>query len=115
VAAAKGASAGEVESLQNEVERLKKQLAMSDATAAEFRVIFETTQADLNRLLDLIGKASPDVAPKLRKALAALIDNVDDKLAEWAPTMPKLWAPKLAEDDMDIPEDIDDQEDEDDE
>jgi hypothetical protein len=115
VKAAEAAGSGEADGLRAEVERLKKQLAMSDATAAEFRVIFETTQADLNRLLDLIGKASPDVAPKLRKALAALIDNVDDNLAGWAPTLPELHVPRLVEDDMDIPEDIDDQEDEEDE
>lgn len=105
VVTAKNAGLGEAESLQAEVERLRKQLAMSDVSTTEFKTVFNSVQTDINRLLGIIEKAPADVAPKLRRALDALLDGVSEKLdAE----KPKIYGPRLVEDDMEIPEDIDD-------
>lgn len=107
--AAKNAGAGESDSLRAEVERLRKQLAMSNASAAEFKVVFAGVQNDLNRLLKIIGEADPDVSTKLRKALEALLNGVDEQLE----TMSRRFVPRLVTDPDYIPEDIDEPEDED--
>ncbi|NCC85359.1 MAG: DUF3102 domain-containing protein, partial [Clostridia bacterium] len=101
--AAKAAGSGEAEGLRVEVERLKKQLSMSDTTTTEYKIVFNSVQRDLGRLLEIIGKAPADVAPKLRKALGALLKTVGDKLD----MQQRSFVPQLVTDPDYIPEDID--------
>ena len=57
---------------QQEVERLKKELAMADPVVAEFRGLFGQASELVAKLLDLADRAPEDKKQNLRDALAAL-------------------------------------------
>lgn len=72
--AARNANAVKAEA-REEVERLKLQLAQSDTTTVQFKVIFENVQEGMNDLMRLIRQAPEDTAGKLRKAAGMLLEQ----------------------------------------
>ncbi len=72
--AARNANAVKAEA-REEVERLKMQLAQSDTTTVQFKVIFENVQEGMNDLMRLIRQAPEDTAGKLRKAAGMLLEQ----------------------------------------
>ena len=56
-----------------EAERLKKELAMANPEATQFRLQFDELQALINSQLGIILKAAPEQAEKYRKAMTALL------------------------------------------
>ena len=47
---------------------------MSDVTVAQFKIVFDTVQGNLNDMLALIAKASGENQTKLRAAAEKLVD-----------------------------------------
>lgn len=54
--------------------RLCEVKEMSDVTVAQFKIIFDTVQGNLNDMLALIAKASGENQTKLRAAAEKLVD-----------------------------------------
>ena len=52
----------------------RRKLEMSDVTVAQFKIVFDTVQGNLNDMLALIAKASGENQTKLRAAAEKLID-----------------------------------------
>lgn len=77
--AARNANAVKAEA-REEVERLKLQLAQSDTTAVQFKVIFENVSDGMNEMLRLIRQADEPVAEKLRKAAHMLVEQFGEKV-----------------------------------
>ena len=78
--AARNANAVKAEA-REEVERLKLQLAQSDTTAVQFKVIFENVSDGMNEMLRLIRQADEPVAEKLRKAAHMLVEQFGEKMS----------------------------------
>ncbi len=78
--AARNANAVKAEA-REEVERLKLQLAQSDTTAVQFKVIFENVSDGMNEMLRLIRQADEPVAEKLRKAAHMLVEQFGEKVS----------------------------------
>ena len=67
--------------LEQEVEELKKKLAMSDAAVASFRVLFDQAQDVLNRLIGALGDVSDaETAGRLREAVTKLLAVYGEKV-----------------------------------
>lgn len=62
------------EEARAESERLRKELAMSDAAVTAFKVHFAAWQSSYQAMLDTIGKAGEETGGKLKAAIAAQIE-----------------------------------------
>ncbi len=68
--------------LEKEVERLRKELAMSDAAVASFRTLFDQTQGILSRLIEQLGKVTDgETREKLRQGAKKLLEVYGEKVA----------------------------------
>ena len=76
VEAAKASASGEAAKWQLEAEDLRKRLQMADPITAEFKGVFEQATAMVGKLLGLLKAAPAETAPNLRKALAALGEQI---------------------------------------
>ena len=66
--------AKERDGLKLELQEARRKLEMSDVTVAQFKIVFDTVQGNLNDMLALIAKASGENQAKLRAAAEKLID-----------------------------------------
>ena len=66
--------AKERDGLKLELQEARRKLEMSDVTVAQFKIVFDTVQGNLNDMLALIAKASGENQTKLRAAAEKLID-----------------------------------------
>lgn len=66
--------AKERDGLKLELQEARRKLAMSDVTVAQFKIVFDTVQGNLNDMLALIAKASGENQTKLRAAAEKLVD-----------------------------------------
>ena len=77
-ARAAGAAAADVakerDGLKLELQEARRKLEMSDVTVAQFKIVFDTVQGNLNDMLALIEKASGENQTKLRAAAEKLVD-----------------------------------------
>ncbi len=77
-----GLAALEKERLEGEVERLKKQIAMSDAAVAGFGVLFQQAKEIIEKMLAKIGEIEDaETAGRLRNAVLGLLDAAGKKVA----------------------------------
>ena len=60
--------------LKLELQEARRKLEMSDVTVAQFKIVFDTVQGNLNDMLALIAKASGENQTKLRAAAEKLVD-----------------------------------------
>ena len=70
---------------KEEVERLKKQLALSDAEVAVFNIHFSNVQESFNKLmasLDKVKQTDDETAGKLEKALRAVLQQCESRLGD---------------------------------
>lgn len=63
----------DAECARAEAERLRKELAMADPDATQFRLRFDELRTLISGQLETIGRAAPEQAGKYRKAMAALL------------------------------------------
>ena len=66
--------AKERDGLKLELQEARRKLEMSDVTVAQFKIVFDTVQGNLNDMLALIAKASGENQTKLRAAAEKLVD-----------------------------------------
>lgn len=66
--------AKERDGLKLELQEARRKLEMSDVTVAQFKIVFDTVQENLNDMLALIAKASGENQTKLRAAAEKLVD-----------------------------------------
>lgn len=66
--------AKERDGLKLELQEARRKLEMSDVTVAQFKIVFDTVQGNLNDMLALIAKASGESQAKLRAAAEKLVD-----------------------------------------
>ena len=66
--------AKERDGLKLELQEARRKLEMSDVTVAQFKIVFDTVQGNLNDMLALIAKASGENQAKLRAAAEKLVD-----------------------------------------
>ena len=66
--------AKERDGLKLELQEARRKLEMSDVTVAQFEIVFDTVQGNLNDMLALIAKASGEKQTKLRAAAEKLVD-----------------------------------------
>lgn len=66
--------AKERDGLKLELQEARRKLEMSDVTVAQFKIVFDTVQGNLNDMLALIAKASCENQAKLRAAAEKLVD-----------------------------------------
>lgn len=68
--------------LEKEVERLRKELAMSDAAVAAFRTLFDQAQGTLSRMIEQLGKVTDgETRDKLRQGTKKLLEVYGEKVA----------------------------------
>lgn len=79
--AAKAAGA-ETAALQAEVERLKKELQLTDAAVTTFRERFSTWQASYNSMIEALGGVEGETAGKLRGAVRAMLTRWEEALGD---------------------------------
>lgn len=79
--AAKAAGA-ETAELQAEVERLKKELQLTDAAVTTFRERFSTWQASYHTMLEALGGVEGETAGKLRGAVRAMLTRWEEALGD---------------------------------
>lgn len=58
----------------------RRKLEMSDVTVAQFKIVFDTVQGNLNDMLALIAKASGENQTKLRAAAEKLLEAFGEKV-----------------------------------
>lgn len=61
-----------IQEAETEIDKLRRELQMSDPVTAEFKGIFEQTSVMVAKLQTIIKSASPEAAPRLKAALSAL-------------------------------------------
>lgn len=67
--------------LEKEVERLRKELAMSDAAVASFRTLFDQAQGVLSRMIEQLGKVTDgETRDKLRQGAKKLLEVYGEKV-----------------------------------
>ena len=74
------AAEAETAALKHEIERLKKELAMSDAAVTTFRERFSTWQTAYNSMMDTLGSVDGETAEKLRGAVRAMLTRWEEAL-----------------------------------
>lgn len=68
----------EAEEAKGEIERLRKQLAMSDGSVATFKIHFESWQKAHAAMMEALGAVPAETADKLRAAINAAIKGWED-------------------------------------
>ena len=66
--------------LKLELQEARRKLEMSDVTVAQFKIVFDTVQGNLNDMLALIAKASGENQTKLRAAAEKLLEAFGEKV-----------------------------------
>lgn len=72
--------AKERDGLKLELQEARRKLEMSDVTVAQFKIVFDTVQGNLNDMLALIAKASGENQAKLRAAAEKLLEAFGEKV-----------------------------------
>lgn len=72
--------AKERDGLKLELQEARRKLEMSDVTVAQFKIVFDTVQGNLNDMLALIAKASGENQTKLRAAAEKLLEAFGEKV-----------------------------------
>lgn len=72
--------AKERDGLKLELQEARRKLEMSDVTVAQFKIVFDTVQGNLNDMLALIAKASGENRTKLRAAAEKLLEAFGEKV-----------------------------------
>lgn len=70
----------ERDGLKLELQEARRKLEMSDVTVAQFKIVFDAVQGNLNDMLALIAKASGENQAKLRAAAEKLLEAFGEKV-----------------------------------